>query len=44
MKRRLTLAIEDREIPVEDIIIPQGEMPFPPLGEEMVEKNQKNNK
>jgi len=38
MKRRLTLAIEDKEIPVEDIIILQEEMPFPPLGEEMVEK------
>ena len=38
MKRRLTLAVEDKEIPVEDIIILQEEMPFPPLGEEMVEK------
>jgi len=37
-EKKATLAIEDREIPVEDIIIPQGEMPFPPLGEEMVEK------
>jgi len=38
MEKRLTLAVEDREIPVEGIIIPQGEMPFPPLDEEMVEK------
>ena len=37
--RKVTLAVEDKEIPIESIIIP--EMPFPPLPEEAIEKIKK---
>jgi len=38
MEKRMTLAVEEKEVPIEDIIVPEDEMPFPPLEEEMVEK------